>query len=339
LAKPLSVNSESDAWAALKALVNNEIDADDVDLASSSFAWASVSLKANGLKYQSSMPASFMRGLVDLQDNFLRSSALIIKDSSYITKLSNEVRSDLDMVFVVGAGSTDIKTILQEQIGELVTKVSEKLSGRQIVVLVLSLALIYGGYSVYSLHLQNNLEIETLKQDGAKDDKYLDIIKQLIEKDVPDKERAAILKKAEKIDKRVSQIRKLGDESRDSIFSHASDVDSLTVQGIQIQKATVADINRRSRRSAEDVELTETVKVEAIDAAEAHHFRVKLRRSSGNTVFAMIRDIEANQRTINALWKAESSRNPINVQIEGRQIGRDLKDVTIKKAWTPRNRS
>lgn len=339
LARPLLVNSESEAWYALSALVRNEIDADDVDLSASSFDWAGIALKANGGKFHSSVPASFMKGLVDLQDNFLRSSALILKDSSHITRLSSETRSELDLVFEVGSGSTTLRALLEEQLKELVSKLSEKLTGKQIVILVLSLALIYGGYSAYSLHLQHNLEIETLKQDGAKDDKYLDIIEQLIEKDAPDAERAEILSRAAKVDKRVAQLQRLGDESKDAIFSHAGAADSITVQGIKVEQSAILDMNRRSRRQADEVELIETVKVEAIDAAEAHHFRVKLRRSGGGAITTLIRDVEPNQRILNTLWRAESSRKPISIEFSARQIGRDLKDVTINRAWTPRKKS
>lgn len=338
LAQPVRIGSEEDAWKVLADLINNKIDYDDVNLAASSFDWAAINVRASGPKYHSSVPASFMRGLVEFQDSFLRSSALILRDSSHITKLSGDTRSDLDLVYQVSEGSTGIDAYFNEQLREIISKVSDKLTGKQLVVLILSLALIYGGYSAYSLHLQHSLEIETLKQNGAQDQKYLDIINQLIEKDAPDQERADVLKKAAKADKKVAELQKHSVEAKDALFRHATDVEDFSIQGIIVDHTAIADMNRRSRRKAEDVKLTETVRVEAIDAAEAHHFKVKLKRSGGGTLSGLIRDVEPNKRAIDALFRAESSRNQVSVEFTARQFGKDLRDVIIQRAWTPRKR-
>jgi hypothetical protein len=335
---PIRISSEADAWLTLRRLIDDEIDADDVDLNSSSFAWASIDLHAKGEKYHSSLPTAFMRGLVEFQDNFLRSSALILKDSSHITKLPNDARADLDLVFVVSEGTTGIKSILEGPIGEIVKRLGDKLTGKQIVILVLALAAMYGGFQTYKLHLQHALEIEKLEDDAEEDQQYRSIIEQLIESD----QDAAIedtLNKAAKNDKRVHQISELASAGRDALLSHAADVDVVTVQGISLSKAVLVDLNRRSRRRSEEVTFTELAKIEAIDAAEAHHFRVKIRRKSGPPINAYIRDIEENRRTLNALWKAESSRKQIMVELTGRQIGRDLRDAKVRRAWTPRKKS
>lgn len=133
------IKSEEEALLILNQALNGEISDDDTVVLKFD-GWPTFNLEVEGERYHSTVTSSLMKGLLEYQQVINR----IFADSVYAKgarALTDEDRGNLELTFEVNEGCSDIAAQLQESMNRLGEKMIEKMTGGQLVITVLGLAL------------------------------------------------------------------------------------------------------------------------------------------------------------------------------------------------------
>ena len=138
------IRSESDALAVLEQALAGVLSDEDSYLTKFD-GWPLFELDVEGGRYHSTVTTPLMKGLLEYQQVINR----IFADNVYskgARALTEEDRSALELTFSVAEGSSDIQAYLQETFNKLGEKMIDKMTGGQIVITVVGLALVAALY-------------------------------------------------------------------------------------------------------------------------------------------------------------------------------------------------
>lgn len=153
----LTIKDEDTAWDYIKSALSGSFEDEIIELDFSS--WPVFKLNVKGDRYHSTITAPMMRSLLELQTLLNRLYAEVAYGKS-AKALTNEERKEIELVFTVHEGSSDIVADLSGFFTELGKSAMDKLTGRQIAILVIGAAAILGGSSVYDSYLDYSLEAQ-----------------------------------------------------------------------------------------------------------------------------------------------------------------------------------
>lgn len=149
--KEVTISSEEQAIAVLESALNGEI-GDDETVIITFDGWPTFNLEVEGERYHSTVTTPLIKGLLEYQQALNR----LFADSVYsrgARSLTEEDRANLELTFRVDEGCSDIQATLQESMNRLGEKMIDKMTGGELVITVLGLALVA---SIYFGH-QNGL--------------------------------------------------------------------------------------------------------------------------------------------------------------------------------------
>jgi len=153
------IRSESDALAVLEQALAGFLSDEDSYLIKFD-GWPLFELDVEGGRYHSTVTTPLMKGLLEYQQVINR----IFADNVYskgARALTEEDRSALELTFSVAEGSSDIQAYLQETFNKLGEKMIDKMTGGQIVITVVGLALVAALYFGHANQQSTELAIAT----------------------------------------------------------------------------------------------------------------------------------------------------------------------------------
>lgn len=148
----ISIQSEESAWAYIEEALRGKYDSDVVELSFDN--WPIFRLNVKGERYDSTVTTSLMRSFVDLQNHLNR----IYTDTIYgraDRRLTTEEYERLEILFKVEQGSSNFVADLSGFFSELGRSAMEKMSGRQVVIMVLGVAAIFSACSAFKHYSDN----------------------------------------------------------------------------------------------------------------------------------------------------------------------------------------
>lgn len=136
---------------------------DRMDLLGESFpvfsGWPQFNVKVDGDRYKGTLTPKLMAGLIEFQDQLLRTYAEIRYGSSSIGKLSAADKADLEIVLAITEGSTNGQGPLDEALNKIISALPmNKMSGGNVTALLIIAVLCLAGYMVFSGWNQSDLE-------------------------------------------------------------------------------------------------------------------------------------------------------------------------------------
>lgn len=136
---------------------------DRMDLLGESFpvfsGWPKFNVKVEGDRYKGTLTPKLMAGLIEFQDQLLRTYAEIRYGSSSIGKLSAADKADLEIVLAITKGSTNGQGPLDEVLNKIISALPmNKMSGGNVTALLIIAVLCLAGYMVFSGWNQSDLE-------------------------------------------------------------------------------------------------------------------------------------------------------------------------------------
>lgn len=149
--KEVVIRSESDALGIIEKAMAGQLSDDDSFLIKFD-GWPIFDLDIEGDKYHSTVTTPMMKGLLEYQQVINR----IFADNIYskgARALTEEDRANLELTFKVAEGSSDIQAQLGAAFNKFGEKMIDKMTGRQLVITVVGLALIaacYFGHQTYT---------------------------------------------------------------------------------------------------------------------------------------------------------------------------------------------
>lgn len=335
----IKINSENAAWCALNGLVSGELRPDDVTLDLSDLNWTKVKLAFRGESFNRTVTASLMSGMINFQDDLYRAAARILKNDGRITRLTNKEKSELELIFSVNNGSSELEAQGAKQL-RVFEKIMEKLSGKQILIAILVfLILFFGteGVKLYLSHVEAMQKIEAeLKGQEIKLQERKDLY-DLLKRTNGDKEKTILFKKAASLSSASKDITDYSNHAVDEILRHSGDASEVEYQGVTFDSSVISDITSRRRSKSENVTIKDKFLVTAVETDDTSTYRVHLASLSNDLVFiADLEDPLVSSRYQKAIQNAEWTHKPVMVHVVGRRVGQNIRDAKITKAFTPR---
>lgn len=142
--KEITITSEEQAIALLESALRGEISEDETVVIKFD-GWPTFNLEVEGERYHSTVTTPLIKGLLEYQQALNR----LFADTVYARgarALTEEDRANLELTFRVDEGCSDIEATLQETMNRLGEKMIEKMTGGQLVITVLGLALVASLY-------------------------------------------------------------------------------------------------------------------------------------------------------------------------------------------------
>lgn len=306
-----NVESEDEAWRLLALFANGEDDQAPFLPKFGKWPKAEFTFWIDG--GNAVLTAPVMEAMLEFQSSINRAFMLAAEGSTNLRGLSEEERSDFEALFKIKRGSSKVEVDLQELCKEFIKTAVGKLSGRQITVLILSFALLFGGEAYWKAWLEHQKDITVAETQNQQTKELLASQHFATEADLKkmqimhDTVVAALGNRA---------IVEASNESRKSVLKAAARVRNTQVAG-QTLPPEIAKPMARSARSVSELDSrTGEFDVLRVDTNVTDGFRVRLRdRSDGTEFFASVRDRLLSENDRSLIQRGEWEKKPIAAQV------------------------
>jgi len=278
-----NLKSEEDAWRLLEWLL-----ADDANAAEPVFdGWPVISLKFEGERYAASLSTGLMRQVSEIQGAIYRCYCRTAyqKDAR---SLKESDRDDLELVFEVREGSTELKadaTGLLDRLGDAIKKPS---TSKNAAITIVALALIICGSALLSNKAATESAVEV---------KRLELLAKAIE-------RASDLKDAPPEFQMIYR----------DIVAAAADADHITLGSKRISSAEITSIVDLQRIGGQRIDLVSTYKVDAV-RRYSKHCLVDVILPSGDKIRARIIFDRFPDSSVSSVLMAVAKNTPITLSV------------------------
>ena len=151
----LAISSEEQAWSYLETALEGKYDSNVVELVFDD--WPTFKINVKGDRYDSTLTSSLMRSLVELQTHLNRVYADVVHGKS-AKHLTLEEREALEIIFKVESGSSNVVADLSGFFTALGNKAMEKMTGTQVVSVVLGAAALWAAASAHDSYIDSKLK-------------------------------------------------------------------------------------------------------------------------------------------------------------------------------------
>jgi len=322
----LNINSELQAASLLKEVVLGAEVADPRDLKIGE--WANLHINIPGEPYV--LSTSVMRGIIAFQDSVYRGSAVIIDGQPNIAYLNAREKELLTLKAKLTEGSTDVKLDVNQIIGDLVGPLVGKLSARQIMTLVLSGALVWGGNSFYRNYTANALEHKELDLRDAQNQRLMD---HLATHSAHDGQVIDALMIAQQESVRASQLNSIQNVAAPEIIKGLKNERASTLEGIPLTSYSVDTIVRKQRQPTEERIINATFRIENVNTKSTTGFRIRLINTDSNETFtAGLEDAMISNETRAVIESATYNKTAIDATVTAKIKNGKIIDATINSA-------
>ncbi|WP_173362963.1 hypothetical protein [Azorhizobium caulinodans] len=340
----LRLDSEQAAWNALNALLDKTIDAKNVILDLDDMSWAGLRLIYKGNSFDGTIPTSVMKSLVEFQNDFYRTAALILKDDDRVTRLTDQEKEDLELIFTLKKGSSDFWAFAEKQIKGIGEKAIDKMTGRQILIGFIVAILVYFTQAGVTAYINSQLEMKKIElqekqiESNGKEKKDL---YEFLEKVINDRRtESTTLKKAERKSPIAAKIYEHSNHAMSEIIKNSTSVDELNIQGAVFDSSSISILTRSTRSKSSKIVIKKQFYVRGVDTEQTSAFQVRLESVDGEDRFtAILEDPLVGAKYQKAIERAEWSQKPVVVHVNARRVGEEIRDAKIVRAHTPRSRT
>lgn len=268
-------------------------------------ALAQLHIEVDGARYHSTMPGELARGIWDLQEALYKAAAFALTGSDDIRRLSAPQRQQLELVFVVKDGSTDLLANLQgffTALGEGFKTMDDRTKAKTLI----AIAAIVTGYlwgdsllEGYFTQQGRLLDAQTRQALDEGENARLKIVRDMI---------------AEQ--RTVARFDEAMDAGARAIARGAQDASSLRIGPQQIDSAQIQYVNQRAARvPSTSVTVTESFAVFQADTHSHESTRYMLGRPDGSEFAVTVIHEAFSADDLEKLWTAARHRQRIELEV------------------------
>ncbi|MGO3930127.1 hypothetical protein [Rhodopseudomonas pseudopalustris] len=321
-----TVTSEEDAWALLRNALEKRGDIpDDLEIVWS--GWPTLRIYLPNVPEDATISTSMMSAIISLQTSIYRTHALLSKGNSNLRTLTQIERDQFEIRVKVEKGSSDLSINLNDILAKYGNEIIAKMTGTDLLILVLGLALIYAGKLAFSDFLKFKSEQRKAASDDQKTKGLLDTFETYLQHD---SKRTELLSRALEAAPVLKQIQQSANSAKEELVRAVADERGGKIQGIELPKDVANEISSKSRTQSSEARSAGQYRVAKVDTTVANGFRVTLEDiESGEIVTASLFDaiISAEHRTV--LQSAEWNKKPLFVEMSGRRLRGKMVDAKI----------
>ncbi len=337
----VSIDSEEAAWSTLKGLVDGTIDAKNLVLDFSEAEWAKVHFNFKGDNFNQTVTASVMKGLLAYQEAFNRAVALILTADARTNRLRLDERDELELVFHVSEGSSDFLANSLEQLKSIGEKAVDKMTGKELAITAVVLALVFCGAYTFNNYLDRQFEdAKDARQVEMDRGEKKDLYEFLLKDRASERDKAVLINRALEASEQARRVSEMNRDAIDKLIRSNSGAAAITIQGEVIDNDLITSLVKGSRSTAKDVIIEEIFTVDAVISDDIERFTVRLKNTStGELITATLDDPLVSEAAQKAISRAQWQASEIKVRMSARKVGDQIKDAKIIKAFKPRTKS
>lgn len=287
--------------------------------------WATFNLYLKGEKFERSLTPTVMKSLIEFQRGIYHAYASA-KFGNPSKRLSDEEKDDLEVTVKVNPGSSDLDIDYTTVATKLVEQMAGKMTGSEILIAVVSIAVLWFGRSAWNSYLESRKEIKLAEIADEGQRATLEALNFSSEQETA---RARIIAELSNRDERIGEIARIAANTHTEVVRAISTASAARIEGTNIDPQLAEYLTSNPRRVSSDARLDGQYRLLKLDWSDPDAFKVKVFNViTGLHVDAVVQDDTLSGRYKDALREAEWSRAPVNLKITARAIG----DNTYKDA-------
>lgn len=283
--------------------------------------WPVLTLRFVGEGYNSTITPQIAEALIELQHAMNRSYARLVRHAASANVLTKEERKAIEFKAKVDEGSSLITVDLGEYAQTLTTALVGKMTGTELVITILGLAITGGALVAYKSFLAARSEDKKIDQ----------ATQQTMKLSEQETQRMQILANALTQRPALQAAHEDFDNVRHDILKSVGDASQLEVQGIGLSQEQAKKIASTPRSKPEDVQLNGTYRIVKLDWSKEDEVRISL-FSLGATQLEFTASMRAHNLTeqnIEKLKACEWERKPIHLSINATVLRGSVTTATI----------
>lgn len=322
----LRIRNESDAWELFQRAVENSIELPP-DLKIVWDGWPIISIYLPNVPEDATISTSMMSAILELQTSIYRTHALLTTGDGNLRHLTRLEKEKFELRVKVEKGSSDLSINLPDIIAKYGNDVIAKMTGTELVIMILGLALIFAGKLAYSEYLKAKTEQRKIASDDDKTTTLLNNFQSHLDHDT---KRFEMLTRAIESRPILRQIEETADVARDKIVKAVADENGGRLQGIFLPSDVANEISSTSRSQSSEAKISGLYRVAKVDTTVADGFKVTLEDvSSGESITASLFNVLISAEHRQVLQNAEWNKRPLRVEMSGRRLRGKMVDAKI----------
>lgn len=292
--------------------------------------WPTLNLYLKGEKFDQSITPTVMKGLIELQKGVYQAYAVAKFHNSH-KRLTNEEKDDLEIAVRVNNGSAALEINFPDVATKFIEQLAGKMDGNQIVIMVVTVALMYFGKSAYNNFLENRKEVQLKKSSDETQQKTLESLNFMSAEET---KRAAIMADVAKGNTQAREIQSIAEVAQSEVLKAMAAGDSSKIGNTVLSHAVTEALTQGMRRESKEVRLDGEYRTVKLDWSLPSALKVKVRNvKTGLELNATLQDDSLTGSYKEAFKEAEWSRRVLNLEINAKKLGDDdYRDVVIVNA-------
>ncbi|MGE8399795.1 MAG: hypothetical protein ACN6NZ_07635 [Burkholderiales bacterium] len=315
----LVVGSEDEAFALLKKALQNEL-ADQPYMLEFD-GWPVITLRFVGEGYDSTITPRIAEALVELQRVMNRSYALLVRNAANANVLTKDERETIEFKAKVDEGSSLITVDLGDYAETLSTALVGKMSGTELVVTILGLAISGGALLAYKAYLASRSEDKKVDQATA----------QTVKLSEQETKRFEIFAEALARKPALKSVHEDFDNVRHDILKSVGDAKQIDLQGVTLSHDQAKVMASTPRTRAEEVQLNGVYSIVKLDWSKDDEVRISLigKDTVQREFIASMRAHNLTPQNIEMLKACEWERKPVHLSINATVLRGEVTTAVI----------
>lgn len=311
------IRSEEDAYEVLRRARDKELAPYNLIVFD---GWPTLNLYLKGEKFDQSLTPTVMKGLLEFQKGIYRSYAAAKYDHP-AKRLSEKEREELEIRVDVNKGSSDLEINFQEIAEKLLVQMVGKMNSEDIVITIVTIAVLYFGTSAYRSFLENRKETRIREISDETQRETLAVLQYASEQET---KRAQIIADLAKDNNKVNNIAQIAFDAQADVVKAMAAGNTAKVDDISLTAEIAESLTQNARRKSQEVRLDGVYRLIKLDWTDPSKFKVRVRNvNTGISLDAEVQDDSLDGRHKEALREAEWSRSPVTLQINAKTFGDD----------------
>lgn len=326
MSQEIIIRSENDAFALIKKLQSNEVDADAIDLKFD--GWPLLELHIEGPKYHNSITPSMMKGFIELQRGVHRAFAYAKYGTYNVNKLTDEEKQKLELSIEVSDGSSIFGVDLEEILESFgLRDAVSNMSGKEIIFLVLVLGTIYAGSTSYKAYLDDRRETRVLEVTSEEKIKHLETLSFMSTQET---ERMKIISDLATKYSSIENAQRHAYDSKTEIFKRAGTAKNIEFDNVSISGEDAQFLTRNAKRKSEDIRMDGSYRLLEVNSSLASDFKVKVRNiDTGSIFWSHVQESSLTTPIRKALIEAEWGKFPVKLKINAKDLAGTISKAMI----------
>lgn len=326
------IKSEDDAYSVLEQIQQDSFP-DSEGFPIKFDGWPRLDLTIKGDGYDAALTPTIMAGLIEFQKAIYRSYAISKYGTENTQKLTKEEKSELEIRVTVQKGSSilgiDFQSIAEKFAGNLITK----MTGTELVVAVIGVAVLFFGHSAYRHYLDTRLQTRKEELQSEEHRSSLEAIKFSSEQET---QRTKLIVELAQDNKELQLIREQAFIAQTELVKSFKDTGSANIGGAELSGELAGDLVKNARRPSVDLRLDGIYRVLVVDSSDPTQFRIKVRNVNTQVEFsASVQDDTIAHKYKTAIQEAEWSRSNIKLLINAKDVGGEIRNAVVIIAEPP----